>query len=413
MTGITAIFAADGPIRRNPSVQLLTNGSIRAFFAGNLANATAVEVRVMAQSWLILELGGSQLMVGAAIGLRFLPAIFVGLMAGVWVDKLGGRYVLLWERSLLLGLAVVTALLVLSDTVVIWHIMLLSVVSSTLMIAGGPAMNSMVTKLVPKSSLQAANSINQLTFSSARALGPMGAGFLIAAFGMGSPWLALIGLYMLAIAATWKLPKGEPAGTGDETAYRAIMNGLRYVKSDPIISRVMFLAFTAIFVGGLFSVIPVYARDRFDVGSTGLGIMMAAAALGNAVGALLVAFTGGFRRKSVSMMVAVVIFSTAAAGFGFSTNYAVALVFLFLNASSAPLWISSVVTLLQTESDPKMLGRVMALFAISIQVIFLGAMTWAWLGQQIGNDWMLLFVGLAFVIAHAVVMVFSPSIRRL
>ena len=320
---------------------------------------------------------------------------------------------LLWERMSLLVLAVITALLVLTDTVVIWHIVLLSVVSSTLMVIGGPAMNSMVTRFVPRSSLQAANSINQLTFSSARALGPLGGGLLIAAFGLGSPWLALIGLYVLAVVATWKLPREAPVGTGGESAYVAIKNGLGYVKSSLIVSRVMVLAFTVIFVGGLVSVIPVYARDRFDVGETGLGFMLAAAALGHATGALIVASTGGFRKKSVSMMVAVVIYAGASAGFGFSTHFGLSLVFLFLNATAPPLWISSVVTLLQTESDSKMLGRVMALFALSVQTLFLGTMIWAWLGQQIGNDWMLLFVGLAFMLAHALVLIFSPALRRL
>ena len=83
----------------------------------NFSNYMGVELRVMAQSWLILELGASQIWVGAATGLRVIPAILLGLFAGVMVDRLGGRVVLIWERSLLLALAVVTALVVVSGTV--------------------------------------------------------------------------------------------------------------------------------------------------------------------------------------------------------------------------------------------------------------------------------------------------------
>lgn len=413
MTGITTLFSREGRIRQNPSVQLLANAPLRAFYFGNLTNYTGVELRVMAQSWLILELGGSQLMVGAAIGLRFLPAIVIGLVAGVWIDRLGARFVLLWERGLLLVLAIVTALLVLTETVVIWHVVVLSVISSTLMVVGGPGMNSMVTKLVPKSSLQAANSINQLTRSSSRALGPMAAGFLIASFGLGAPWLALVALYILSVIATSKLPKQEAVESTGESAVSAIKNGLVYVKSNPVISRVMLLAFSAIFAGALMPIIPIYARDNFDVGGSGLGIMMAVWALGLAAGAIAVAVTGGFKKKTVSMMVAVVIYAGGEIGFGFSTNYGLALVFLFINGIASPIWLSSIVTLLQTESDPKMLGRVMALFALSVQTLFLGALIWSWLGLQIGNEWMLLFVGLAFVVAHALVLAFSPALRKL
>jgi MFS family permease len=407
------LFAKDGPIRRNQSVQLLANANARNFYLGNLTNSTGMEMRVMAQSWLLLELGGSQLMLGAAMGLRFLPAIVIGLVAGVWIDKLGGRFVLLWERIMLLVLAVITALLVITDTVEIWHVIVLSVVSSTLMVIGGPAMNSMVTKLVPQSSLQAANSINQLTMSSSRALGPMAAGFLIAAYGMSSPWLALIGLYILSVGATWKMPRHDEVQSTGESTISAVKNGLIYVKSNPIISRIMILAFTVIFVGAMGPMVPIYAKEVFDVGGTGLGVMMAVNAVGYAFGALIVAMTGGFKRKSVSLIVAVLIYAGAQVGFGFSTSFSMALVFLFINGTAPPLWISSIVTLLQTESDSKMLGRVMALFALSVQNLFLGALIWSWLGVQIGNDWMLLWVAVAFVLSHTLVLVMSPAIRKL
>ena len=97
---------------------------------GNLANNVGVELRVMAQSWLILELGASQIWVGAATGLRVVPAIFLGLFAGVMVDRLGGRVILIWERSILLILAVVTAAVVVSGQVTLWQIVALSIISS-------------------------------------------------------------------------------------------------------------------------------------------------------------------------------------------------------------------------------------------------------------------------------------------
>ncbi len=158
-------------------------------------------------------------------------------------------------------------------------------------------------------------------------------------------------------------------------------------------------------------IVVIYARDRFDVGSTGLGVMMAAAALGHASGALFVAATGGFKRKAFSMMFAVALYATAQIGFGFSTNYAASLVLLYLTAFAIPIWVSSVVTLLQTETDPKMLGRVMSLFALTMQGLFLGAMAGAWLGAQIGNDVMPMYSAIAFFGVHAVLLILSPAVR--
>jgi uncharacterized membrane protein YoaK (UPF0700 family) len=55
----------------------------------------------------------------------------------------------------------------------------------------------------------------------------------------------------------------------------------------------------------------------------------------------------------------------------------------------------------------------MSLFALSMQGLFLGAMIGAWLGQLIGNDMMLLYSAVAFVGVHAVLLIFSPAVRRL
>lgn len=365
-------------------------------------------MRVMAQSWL----GGSQVMVGAAIGLRFIPAIIIGLMAGVWVDRLGGRFVLLWERGLLLGLAAVTAALVLTDTVTVWHVVLLSVISSTLMSAGAPAMHSMVTYIVPRSSLRAANSLNQLSMSSARMLGPMGAGFLLAAYGLGSPWLALIGLYAISVAATWTLPKSEPKTDSGESVLASIKSGIKYVKSDPIVRRIMLLAFSAVFAGAITPIIIVYARDRFDAGETGLGMMMAAGVIGSAIGAGLIASIGGRAKTWITMLLTVATYSAAMIVFGFSTNFLLPLVMVFFTGITAAIWITVVVTLLQTVSDPKMLGRVMSLYVLSIQTFFLSAMIGAWVGQQIGNDIMLVLAGVGFFGMHAILMVMSPALRK-
>jgi MFS family permease len=109
-----------------------------------------VELRIMAQSWLILELGASQIWVGAATGLRVVPALAIGLFAGVMVDRLGGRSVLIFERLLLLLLAVVTAAVVVAGVVNLWQIVVLSIVSSAVLAIGMPAGQTLVMNYLPK-----------------------------------------------------------------------------------------------------------------------------------------------------------------------------------------------------------------------------------------------------------------------
>lgn len=142
------------PPRRGPIASLLTQGPYRWFLASNLLSAVGVELRVMAQSWLILELGGSQYDVGAATGLRVVPAVFLSLAAGVLIDRLGGRAILMWDRIVLLVLAVATAVLVLAGPIEVWHVVVLSVLSGSVMAIGAPSSHTLVAQIVSRGQLQ-------------------------------------------------------------------------------------------------------------------------------------------------------------------------------------------------------------------------------------------------------------------
>ncbi len=372
-----------------------------------------VELRIMAQSWLILELGASQVWVGAATGLRVIPAIIIGLFAGVMVDRLGGRSVLITERLLLLLLAIVTASVVITGVVNLWQIVVLSVVSSAVLAIGMPATQTLVVTYVSKESLQAGNSLNMAAASLARALGPLSGGFLIAGFGLGSPFLALIGLYVLSVFFTLRLPKTEPKEPSKTSAVREISDGLKYIKSNPVLFRVMLLAFSVIFSAVMVPIIPVYARDRFDVGETGFGVMLAAWAVGQGVSALWVASKRNWDRKTPPILISTIMFVGANATFALSTNFPLTLVALSIVGAAIPIWASSTITLLQTQSDPKMIGRVMSVFSLSLQSMMFGWFLGAWIGTIIGNAQMILIgSGIYFLVNFGLVLT-SRDLRKL
>jgi predicted MFS family arabinose efflux permease len=372
-----------------------------------------VELRVMAQSWLILELGASQIWVGAATGLRVVPAIILGLFAGVMVDRLGGRVVLMWERSILLILAVVTAAVVVSGKVTLWQIVALSIISSAILAIGRPAMQTLVMDYVPKTSLVAGNSLNGFTYSMARALGPLSGGLLIAAFGLSSPFLALIALYVISLYFTMRQPKSEPKAAGTDSAVQEIKNGLKYIRSNPVLLRLVILAFSVIFNAVFIPIIPVFARDRFDVGETGFGVMLAAWAVGQASTALWLASKKDWDRKIPSILFSTGMFIVSTSVFAISHNYLLTLASLALLGSAIPIWSSSVVTLIQTQTDSKMIGRVMSVYSLSLQMMMFGFFLGAWIGTIVGNTEMILGGVVIYAIINFGVILSSPQLRKL
>lgn len=412
MTYFTSNVRRIGAVRNGPAVKLLSIGSFRALLLGNFSNGMGVELRLMAQAWLILELGGSQLWIGAANGLRVVPFIALSLIAGVWVDRLGGRALIMIERVFLLALAALTAALVITDVIVLWHVVVLSVVASSALAVGLPSMQSMIREVVPTENLQVGQSLNGLAFSFSRAIGPAGGGFLIAAYGLGSPWLALIGLYALALGFAYKLPRHTAQQAESKPMLQEIRAGFAHIRSNPVLLRIMILAFSVLIAAAIMPIIPIYAKDRFDVGETGFGIMLASFALGQAVAAIYIVLRGGWERKAMPIAVSAVIWSVAMIVFGYSTIYPLSLAALFLAGTVLPVWGSSVVTLLQVQSDKAMLGRVMSVYALSLEGFTLGWLIGAWVGQLIGNDLVLLVSGLIFVAVHLGLIFSSPELRR-
>ncbi|MEE8047091.1 MAG: MFS transporter [Dehalococcoidia bacterium] len=400
-------------IRQLPATRLLSIPAYRAFIVGNLANNVGVELRVMAQSWLILELGASQIWVGAATGLRVVPAIILGLFAGVMVDRLGGRIVLIWERSILLILAIVTAAVVVNGSVTLWQIVALSIISSAILAMGRPAMTSLIMDYVPKQSLVAGNSLNGFTFSMSRALGPLTGGLLIAAYGLSSPFLALIALYVISLYFTLRQPRSEPIAAGTTSAVQEIKNGLKYIRSNPVLLRLVILAFSVIFNAVFIPIIPVFARDRFDVGETGFGTMLAAWAIGQGATSLWLASKKDWDRKIPPILFATVMFIVSTTTFGLSHSYPLTLASLALLGAAIPIWSTSVVTLIQTQTDSKMIGRVMSVYSLSLQMMMFGFFLGAWVGTIVGNTEMILGGVVIYAIINFGVIFSSRDLRKL
>ena len=388
----------------------LLGGPFKWLFYSNLATFVGAELWLMAQAWLILELGGSQFWVGAATGLRVIPFVMASLVAGILIDRVGGRAILIWDRLGLLLIAGITGLLVLGEVVEVVHVVALSIAAGGVLALGAPSSYTLVVELVPKDRLQVANSLNQFTFSIARAVGPMGGSFLIASLGMAAPWLALVALYAVAVLSTLKLPavQTKPGGS----AWASLVAGFKHVRSHPILSRVMLLALTLMLGSTVMPIWPVYARERFDVGSTGLGIMMGVFAVGQVISTVYVANRGSWQRLTVPILYAAMSWSAAVIVFGFSTSYPLSLAALFVMGTAVPLWVTSVATLLQTYSERGMMGRVMALYAMSTNVSLIGWLVGGWLGEWMGNDWMLLVTGAGFALLHFLIILTSREMLR-
>ena len=180
------------------------------------------------------------------------PPMTIGLVAGVYVDRLDRRKVML--AADLLRVAIVLGFIVVRSADQIWILYLLAFVEATVGTFFTPARTALVPALVPAEGLMAANGLSQASRVIAATMGAAGAGVL---FGLaGSAWPAFVadsltfGLSFLLIlqvrapasdtnpAATSgsaaEAAKGE--GEGKNEGVRAeLVGGLRTIAQSPIL----------------------------------------------------------------------------------------------------------------------------------------------------------------------------------
>lgn len=260
--------------------RLLTTNGFVALVVSNALGFGGEQMRIAAQSWWILEEGGSNTAVGLAAGLRVIPVILISLYAGVMIDRFGGKKVLLVERWLLVALALATAFVLLSDGVQIWHIVVLSTVAGAMIAIGMPATQTIVPELVPAELRSSANLLNQLGPSAGRTLGPFLAGVLIAARSVATAFFGLTVLYLLTVLVTMRLPASPARVSSPDSAIAQISDGFRYIRRTPVLFWLLFLqTFSTIFFGMMFPLIPAIALESIDATEVQFGWLWGALAI--------------------------------------------------------------------------------------------------------------------------------------
>jgi predicted MFS family arabinose efflux permease len=127
-------------------------------------------------------------------------------------------------------------------------------------------------------------------------------------------------------------------------------------------SLLLLAAVNSLFGAPYFTLVPIYARDIFHLGETGLALMMGTAGGGAFLGALLVAYLGDFRRKGWFVLGGAILFGLCITGFALSSRLRLSLLFLFGLGFALVVSVAITNTLLQKLVTDQMRGRVMSMF---------------------------------------------------
>jgi MFS family permease len=348
------------------------------FWSGAFLSNTGTWMQAVAQGWLVLQLTDSPFWLGFDGFMATLPGLLFTLAGGVFADLFDRRKLLIYTQ-IVSGLSALTlGILVATNVVHVWMILTLSFVTGCCMAIAGPSYMALVFDLVEVEDLANAVALNSTQFQLARVLGPVFAGIGFKLFGLAGCFLANAGSFVFVVIGLKLVRFTRPAADNltrsikDKAAFvKDLIEGFRYVAGRPRVSRLLLMsATTSLFGAPYISMTPVFARDVFHLGATGLALLMGTAGAGALSGALFLAYLGDFRRKGWFILGGDFAFAICLICFSLSTRVGVSLVFLFLLGFGIVCAVAVSNTLLQKLVSNEMRGRVMSMFMLS----FIGAM---------------------------------------
>src|SRR5580693_7306751 len=109
----------------------LSHRNYRLYFIGQLTSLAGTWMQSAAQAWLVLKLTNSSMMLGVVSFAQFMPILLVGLFAGVVIDRIDRRHMLIGTQTLLMLSAFILATLTFSGLVRVEHVILLAAFNGT------------------------------------------------------------------------------------------------------------------------------------------------------------------------------------------------------------------------------------------------------------------------------------------
>lgn len=297
----------------------------RFLWFGTLFMSAGQWVQQLTLGWLVYDLTGSPVLLGVLNGLRALPFLISGPIAGVIADRADRKRSMLGSQYVLLVTALMMGILVSGGWVEVWHLMAFAVVTGMAWSLNQPVRQAILPNLVPRRDLINAQALNSAAFNFNKVMGPLLAGILIAASGAAGNFYVQALAYggVMAMIFPMNVPR-VAAGGPRVSAWADMKEGWRYVWRSPLV--------LAVLVAGLIpsvlafpyqALMPVFQKDVLEVGPEGLGVLMAALGIGG-MSALLLLATFGYRvaRRGRMMLVALLLLGA----------------FLMLFAATRELW---------------------------------------------------------------------------
>lgn len=394
----------------------LRHRNFRLFFGGQSISVIGTWMTRVATSWLVYRLTGSALLLGTISFVGQIPTFLLAPLAGVIVDRIDRRKVLVWTQALAMLQSLALAWLTLSHRITIGEVLTLSAFQGHINAFDMPARQSFMVQMVEeRADLSNAIAINSSMVNMARLVGPSLAGLLIAVKNEG--WCFLIdGISYIAVIISlliMNVPRAAEQGARSSMVTQ-LKEGWTYVAGFVPIRSILLLFALLSLMGWPFMVLmPIFAAKILHGGPHTLGFLMGAVGVGSLASALSLVMRRSVRGLTRVIPAAAVIFGIGLIAFGFSHYLWLSMLMMLVTGFGMMQGLTGSNTIIQTLVDENMRGRVMSYYTMAfVGMAPFGSLLAGTVAHAIGAPRTVIVSGVACILGGIWFTTQLPAIRR-
>jgi MFS family permease len=394
----------------------LRHRNFRLFFGGQSISLIGTWMTRIATSWLVYRLTGSALLLGTVSFAGQIPTFLLAPFAGVWVDRLDRRKVLVWTQTLSMIESLALAALTLSHHITIDWVLALSIMQGLINAFDMPGRQAFMVQMVEdRRDLSNAIAINSSMVNMARLIGPSLAGMLIAVTSEG--WCFLIdGISYIAVIVSLLMmrlhvPAVKRVAASTLTELKV---GWTYV-SEFLPVRTILMLFALVSLMGMPFVVlmPIFAAKVLHGGPHTLGFLMGAMGVGALVSALSLAARKSVRGLTGMIPLSAAVFGLGLIGFGLSRVFWLSMVMVLIAGMGMMQGMAVSNTIIQTIVSEDKRGRVMSYYTMAfVGMAPFGSLLAGASAHAVGAPWTVIVNGAVVLLGAAWFTTRLPSVRR-
>ena len=387
---------------KQPILPALRSHNYRLFFAGQSISLIGSWMTYIATIWLVYYLTKSPVMLGVVGFSSQIPNFFLAPFGGVFVDHFSRYHTLIGTQILSMIQSLTLAVLALTGTVEVWHIIGLSLFQGLINSVDSPARQAFASELVHhREDLANAIAINSTIIHGAKLIGPALGGLVIARIG-GAYCFLIDGLsYMAVIIALLAMnikPREIVLTRGN--LFQKVAEVFVYAFTFPAIRSILFLVALVSLMGLQYTILlPIFAEKILTGGAGTLGLLMTASAIGASSGGIYLAIRTNILLVGKLIALAPAILGISLMAFSLSRSLPLSLFMMLFIGLGTMLQISASNSFLQTIVDDDKRGRLMSLHTMSfLGMLPLGNLLGGFLADRIGTANTLMLNGIICIL---------------